>query len=62
MTVQSTAYLVIYDRGGIASALVGDDAERLAHEMAKAAQGVVVELPITMDYRDGSGGYAPRRG
>jgi hypothetical protein len=43
-----TVYLVIMDRGGIFGAYLDGDR---AHQAAKSTASVVVELPISADYR-----------
>lgn len=45
-------WMVIYDRGGIAGAWIGDRAEQLARNNAEASEGVLAKLPIVADYRE----------
>lgn len=43
-----SAFVVIYDRGGIAGAWLDEDR---AHEFARHTQSVVVRVPVVGDYR-----------
>lgn len=47
---QPSVWLVVYDIGGLASATL--DEER-AHRRARSINGVVVQMPIVADYRQG---------